>query len=113
MPTRIPRDGEAATAAIFKALGHPQRLRAVAALAQGPRTVGELHAPVDCDLSTLSKHLAVLKRAGVITATRRGREQVYALKLVCAADFLTCLTRVHATKPAACDCARAKAARHG
>lgn len=80
-------------AAVFKALGHPERLRVVQALAQGPRCVCELHEACPSDLSTLSKHLAVLKRAGVVTGARRGREIWYSLRLTCAADFLACLLK--------------------
>ena len=80
-------------AAVFKALGHPERLRVVQALAQGPRCVCELHEACPSDLSTLSKHLTVLKRAGVVTSERRGREIWYSLRLTCAADFLECLLK--------------------
>lgn len=80
-------------AAVFKALGHPERLRVVRTLAGGPRRVCELHEACPSDLSTLSKHLAVLKRAGVVTGARRGREIWYSLRLTCAADFLACLLK--------------------
>lgn len=83
-------------AAVFKALGHPERLRVVRALAEAPRSVNELHEACPSDLSTLSKHLAVLKRAGVLNAERRGREIRYSLRLTCAADFLECLLATEA-----------------
>lgn len=86
---------------MFKALGHPERLRVVRALADGPRCVCELHEECPSDLSTLSKHLALLKRAGVLTSERRGREIWYSLKLTCAADFLECLLR----EKSGCGCA--------
>ncbi len=89
-------------AAVFKALGHPERVRLVRALAQAPQCVCRLHEAHRCDLSTLSRHLAVLKAAGVVEAHRRGREIEYTLKLRCAADFLMCLDRK--TGPA-CACA--------
>ena len=89
------------SAGVFKALGHPERLRVVRALAEGSRCVCELHEACPSDLSTLSKHLAVLKRAGVLTSERRGREIWYSLKLTCAADFLECLLR----EKSGCGCA--------
>ncbi len=80
-------------AGVFKALGHPERLRVVRLLARGPLCVCDLHEACPSDMSTLSKHLAVLLRAGVVSRERRGRELHYSLKLTCAADFLECLLR--------------------
>lgn len=97
----------AAESAVFKALGHPERLRIVALLAAGPRCVCELHRPESNDLSTLSKHLAVLRRAGVVATARRGREIHYTLSLPCAGDFLTCL-RGKSGRGVACDCKSGK-----
>lgn len=87
-------------AAVFKALGHPERLRVVRTLAGGPRRVCELHEACPSDLSTLSKHLAVLRRTGVLATERRGREIWYSLRLTCAAEFLECLLRIGQ----GCDC---------
>jgi ArsR family transcriptional regulator len=67
------------TAARFRALGDPTRLRVVRELAGGTRCVCELRARVDVPGPLLSHHLAVLRDTGLITATRRGRWIDYTL----------------------------------
>lgn len=78
-------------AAIFKALGHPSRLLMVKALAGGERCVCELRPLVGADMSTVSKHLTVLKNAGVVEADRRGNNIYYRLVLTCLSGVFTCL----------------------
>ena len=58
----------AAQARIFKALGHPSRLLMVDALREGEKCVCDLQALVGDDMATISKHLAVLREAGVVSA---------------------------------------------
>ncbi|MBN1268906.1 MAG: winged helix-turn-helix transcriptional regulator [Kiritimatiellae bacterium] len=53
-------------ARILKALAHPSRLLMVEELAGGEKCVCELQAAVGADISTVSKHLAVMKRAGLV-----------------------------------------------
>ena len=55
-----------ARAQVFKALAHPSRLLIVDELMQSERCVCELTALVGSDMSTVSKHLSVLKAAGVV-----------------------------------------------
>jgi len=74
----------AAQARIFKALGHPSRLLMVDALRDGEKCVCDLQALVGDDMSTISKHLAVLRDAGVVTRRKQG------LALCCLDQFLTC-----------------------
>ena len=50
---------------VFKALSHPSRLYMVDVLSQGERCVCELTEMVGSDMSTVSKHLSVLKAAGL------------------------------------------------
>ena len=80
-----------ASAEVFKALGHPTRLMVVAALADGPRCVGDLTALAGCDASTMSNHLAVLKAAGVLGAERRASQVFYSVARPCVLDFVRCL----------------------
>ena len=63
-----------ARADIFKALGHPARLAMVVALGDMERCVCELQALVGSDMSTVSKHLTVLRHAGLVEAEKRGKE---------------------------------------
>jgi DNA-binding transcriptional ArsR family regulator len=61
-----------ARARIIKALAHPARLLIVDELRAQPRCVCELQSELDLDMSTVSKHLSVLKNAGVVKDEKRG-----------------------------------------
>lgn len=81
-------------AKIFKALGHPSRLLMVDALREGEKCVCDLQALVGDDMSTVSKHLSVLRAAGIVTAEKRGTNSYYTLTLCCLETFLTCTGKV-------------------
>lgn len=78
-------------AATLKALGHPSRLFMVESLAGGERCVCELRELVDLDLSTVSKHLALLREAGLVADERRGNRIYYRLCCPAVADLLAAL----------------------
>ncbi|GAB2586920.1 hypothetical protein Aab01nite_50910 [Paractinoplanes abujensis] len=67
--------------ALFRALADPTRRRVLDLLAErGPLTVGELAACFpELVASGISKHLMALRAAGLVTATKRGRHQLYEL----------------------------------
>jgi len=67
-------------AELYKALGHPARVRALEVLAEGERTVGELQPLVGIESSHLSQQLGVRRRAGLVTTRKEGASVVYALK---------------------------------
>lgn len=77
-------------ARIFKSLGHPNRLIMAEALAHGPLCVCDLRRLVGGDLSTISRHLSVLKEAGVVADEKRGKNIFYVLTLPCLDIFLRC-----------------------
>ncbi len=77
-------------AKIFKALGHPSRLLMVDALRSGEKCVCDLQALVGDDMSTVSKHLSVLREAGVVSSDKRGTNIYYQLALCCLETFLAC-----------------------
>jgi DNA-binding transcriptional ArsR family regulator len=60
----------------FAALADPTRRGLVTALTGGPRTVGELAAPLPMSLVAVTKHLTVLERAGLVGRARHGRTVV-------------------------------------
>jgi ArsR family transcriptional regulator len=76
---------------VFKALAHPARLFMVEQLAAGEKCVCELTAMVDLDTSTVSKHLSVLKNAGVVSDEKRGLLVYYSIKMNCVLGFSSCV----------------------
>ena len=82
-----------ARAEIFKALGHPARLAMVVALGRGNLCVRDLQALVGSDMSTVSRHLFVLRSAGLLGSEKRGRRVFYALHFPCILEFLDCVDR--------------------
>lgn len=88
-------DGQAA---IFKALGHPARLRMARALIREKELcVGDLQRIAACDVSTVSRHLSVLRNAGIIDSEKRGLNVWYSLRLTCLPQMLA-LTATVLTK---------------
>ena len=83
-----------ARAAILKALAHPVRLFMVETLSESPHCVCELTDMVGLDISTVSKHLAVLKNAGLVRIEKQGRQVIYHLRVRCALNFLDCVETV-------------------
>lgn len=80
-------------AAVFKALAHPTRVFIVEQLAEGERCVCELTALLPADTSTVSKHLSVLKAAGVVQDEKRGLMVYYRLKMGCVLGFFSCIAK--------------------
>jgi ArsR family transcriptional regulator len=68
-----------AKAELFKTLGHPVRVRVLELLCEGPRPVRDLLDAIEVEPSNLSQQLAVLRRAGIVTAHRDGTTVTYAL----------------------------------
>jgi len=96
-------------AAIFKALGHPARLRMVEALRDGERCVCELVDLSEGGWSTVSRHLSVLKSAGILEDEKRGLQVYYKLALPCVGTFLDCLageTTARSAGSKSCGCSK-------
>lgn len=83
-----------ALALVIKALSHPTRLLLVEALAQGEQRVRELTELAQADISTVSKHLSVLKRAGLVRDRKAGSSVYYRITDPCILDFFDCAARV-------------------
>lgn len=83
-----------ARADIIKALAHPTRLFIIDELNAEPRSVGELTMMIGADTSTVSKHLSVLKNAGLVEDEKRGTAVYYSLKCPCILDFIGCVEDV-------------------
>jgi DNA-binding transcriptional ArsR family regulator len=80
-----------ARAGIAKALAHPSRLLMVDELSHGERCVCELTELVGADISTVSKHLSLLKNTGIVECDKRGLKVFYRLRCTCVPDFFECL----------------------
>ncbi|MDQ5985134.1 MAG: hypothetical protein CSYNP_00838 [Syntrophus sp. SKADARSKE-3] len=83
-----------AWAKIIKAMAHPSRLFIIEELNKGKRCVGELTDMIGADFSTVSKHLSVLKNAGLLLDEKRGNSIYYTLRCPCIMDFMTCVEDV-------------------
>ncbi|HEX8865897.1 MAG TPA: metalloregulator ArsR/SmtB family transcription factor [Lentzea sp.] len=83
-----------AKAEFFRMLGHPVRIRVLELLQDGPKAVRELLAEIEVEASNLSAQLAVLRRSGIVTATREGSTVVYALAGADVADLLGAARRI-------------------
>jgi ArsR family transcriptional regulator, zinc-responsive transcriptional repressor len=69
----------AAAGELLRALGAPHRLAIVLELADSPRCVHELVERLGISQSLTSQHLRVLRTAGLVVGTRRGKETAYVL----------------------------------
>lgn len=83
-----------ARARIIKALAHPARLVMVDELRNAPKCVCEIQEVVGLDMSTVSKHLSVLKNAGIVQDEKRGVQVYYRLRCPCVVDFFECAEKV-------------------
>ena len=84
----------AAKANVLKALAHPTRLWIVEQLGEGEKCVCEFVDAVGADFSTVSKHLTVLKQAGIVMDDKRGKQVFYTLKVPCVNKFMGCVEAV-------------------
>lgn len=81
-------------ARVLKALAHPTRLFIVDVLSSGERCVCELTEMVGADISTVSKHLSLLKNAGIVRDEKRGAQVFYRLSVPCVLRFFDCVEAV-------------------
>jgi ArsR family transcriptional regulator len=79
---------------VIKALAHPTRLFIVDFLADGEKCVCEIVEQVAVDTSTISKHLLVMKNAGLVEDEKRGLNVFYKITCPCLLSLFTCLESV-------------------
>lgn len=93
-------------ATVIKAMAHPSRLLMVEELSHGERCVCELTELVGADISTVSKHLTLLKNVGIVQDERRGTSIFYTLRCPCVLGFFECVEAVldANTTPTNCAC---------
>lgn len=76
---------------IVKAMAHPTRLLIMEALMLDECCVNELTDMAGCDITTLSKHLAVMKKAGLLACEKRGLNVFYRIACPCFPEFFRCI----------------------
>lgn len=79
---------------VIKAMAHPVRLMVIELLKEGEKSFSELMKYFDIDKSTLSKHISVLKAAGIVSSRREGLETIFHLQVPCVTEFFSCVTAV-------------------
>ena len=73
---------------VVKALGHPLRIEIVMHLKNKERSVSDIIKHFDADPSNISRHLAILKRAGILGANKKGLNVYYRVAMSCVPAFL-------------------------
>ncbi len=81
-------------ASILKALAHPTRLFMIEELSKKSHCVCDLTEMVGLDVSTVSRHLSILKNAGLVNVEKKGKQVFYSLRMRCALNFLDCVENV-------------------
>jgi ArsR family transcriptional regulator len=79
---------------IIRALAHPVRLMIVDILRDGEKPFSEINNVFQVDKSTVSKHLTVLKEAGIVSSRKDRHDMIYSLEVPCVIDFFGCVTAV-------------------
>jgi DNA-binding transcriptional ArsR family regulator len=83
-----------ARAKILKALAHPSRIFMVEKLYKKSFCVCELSEMIGIDMSTASKHLSILKNAGIVEDNKQGTTVYYSLRCACIMEFIGCIETV-------------------
>ncbi|HLI64087.1 MAG TPA: metalloregulator ArsR/SmtB family transcription factor [Terriglobales bacterium] len=81
-------------ARVLRALANESRLMIVDRLNRGECSVGELTEMIGSDVSTVSKHLALLRAHGIVEDRREGNLVYYRLLTPCVCNFFTCAAQV-------------------
>jgi DNA-binding transcriptional ArsR family regulator len=91
---RVSRPLYQAKAEFFKTLGHPARIRVLELLSERERAVGEMLPEVGIEATNLSQHLAVLRRAGLVTFRKEGSTVYYSLTSPQVTELLAVARRI-------------------
>ena len=83
--------GYEARVTILKAMAHPTRLFILDQLKEKPLCVCEINEMINADVSTISKHLSLMKSAGLVSSTKSGLQVYYKLETPCILDSLSCI----------------------
>jgi len=81
-------------AEVIQAAGQPIRLAIIDFLKDGEQCVCDIAAHVGAKRSNVSRHLAVMLKAGIVDCRKDGLKMIYSLKTPCILNFLSCVTDV-------------------
>ena len=87
--TKEERNRSQAVSEVFKALGHPSRVFIVEKLKDAEQCVCELSEMIGVDMSTVSRHLSILKKAGIVADRKEGTTVFYSLACDCLSQMLS------------------------
>jgi len=87
------QEAYAMKAKVIRAVAHPIRLAVLDLLTDGERCVCDIAAHVGAERSNVSRHLAVMVRAGVLESRKEGLRMMYSLRTPCLAECLDCAAR--------------------
>jgi len=83
-----------APAAIIKALAHATRLFILDELSRGERCVRDLTEMIGAEMPTVSRHLSLLKNAGILEDEKRGAQVFYRVRIPCVLEVLSCVKAI-------------------
>ncbi len=75
----------------FKAMANPMRLQMARMICMEPRYSHELEEAFDCERSNITKHINVLRKAGVVKAYKEGRKTLYVMQAKYIKSLLKCI----------------------
>ncbi len=82
-------------AKVLKALAHPARLKLVDVLSEHDEVcVCDLTDEIGSDMSTVSRHLAQLRNAGIVESEKNGQMVFYSLRVKCLTSLFGCIESV-------------------
>jgi len=77
-------------AEIAKAIAHPLRIAIIDFLKEGEQCVCDIAEHIGSERSNVSRHLAVMVKAGILSYRKQGLKVIYSLKTPCIIDFFSC-----------------------
>ncbi|MEN8207945.1 MAG: metalloregulator ArsR/SmtB family transcription factor [Candidatus Fermentibacteria bacterium] len=91
-------------AEVIKAMANASRLAIVEELSKNEKTVGALTELVDLDISTVSRHLMILRHARIVSSRKNGTRVLYRLRTPCVLSFFDCVEKVLNAEDEFADC---------
>lgn len=89
---KVPYDLYEKQSVVAQALAHPVRIAILNVLRKGPHCVQDITHHVCAKQSNISRHLAFMVSAGILTSEKRGLRVVYSIRTRCVLRFLDCLS---------------------